>query len=256
MNPATIDGATIRLRKQGGGTDVPATVSYAGTTATLDPDADLDPGATYEVTVAGSVEDVSGNALGADDTWTFTTAGLSLIDTTSADFGAGTTGADTYVSQTDDGEVTLKPAEGAEFEGGSLPRRLDERPVVGGRRRHRLRRPPARRRRQRRDDRHLRGRAARSSSPPPSPRRPFQTVGFATDLNAPPWATSAPRATACSTPAPTTAPSPPRRRCPRACSAPRTATGSSGTRARCRFFVDDALVATHTVELRPDRCGR
>ena len=41
---------------------------------------------TYEVTVAGSIEDAAGNALGADDTWTFTTGGLSLIDTTSADF--------------------------------------------------------------------------------------------------------------------------------------------------------------------------
>ncbi len=89
LNPATVDSSSVRLRAQGAGSDVPATVSYAGNTATLDPDADLLPGTTYEATIAGTVEDSSGNALGADDTWTFTTAGLSLIDTTSADFGAG-----------------------------------------------------------------------------------------------------------------------------------------------------------------------
>ncbi|KAA0268112.1 MAG: hypothetical protein EDQ89_11425 [Acidobacteria bacterium] len=123
MNPATFDGSTVRLREQGGGADVAATVAYAGATTTLDPDADLEPGATYEVTVAGSVEDQSGNPLGADDSWTFTTAGLSLIDTTGSDFGAGTVGADAYVARSDDGEVTLRPAEGAEFEGASLPAR-------------------------------------------------------------------------------------------------------------------------------------
>ena len=54
MDPATIDAASFRLRKQGAVADVPASVSYAGATATLDPNADLDPGAVYEVTVAGS----------------------------------------------------------------------------------------------------------------------------------------------------------------------------------------------------------
>ena len=64
----------MRLRKQGAGADVAGDVSYAGSTATLDPNADLDSGAVYEVTVAGTVEDANGNPLGADDTWTFTTA--------------------------------------------------------------------------------------------------------------------------------------------------------------------------------------
>ena len=122
MNPATIDGTSFRLRKQGAGADVPASVSYAGATATLDPNADLDPGAVYEVTVAGSVEDTAGNPLGADDTWSFTTANaaLSFTDTTSADFGGGQTGADTYVSQTANGELTLRPTVGEEFSGGVL----------------------------------------------------------------------------------------------------------------------------------------
>ena len=122
MNPATIDGTSFRLHKQGAGADVPASVSYAGATATLDPNADLDPGAVYEVTVAGSVEDTAGNPLGDDDTWSFTTANaaLSFTDTTSADFGGGQTGADTYVSQTANGELTLRPTVGEEFSGGVL----------------------------------------------------------------------------------------------------------------------------------------
>ena len=100
MNPATINGSTIRLRKQGAGSDVPASVSYSGNTATLDPNADLDPSAVYQVTVAGTVEDANGNLLGTDDTWTFTTAGqvFGFTDTTVADFGAGTPETDTYVS--------------------------------------------------------------------------------------------------------------------------------------------------------------
>ena len=64
MNPATIDSSTVRLRKQGSGSDVPASVSYAGNTATLDPNADLDPSAVYTVTVAGTVEDANGIPLG------------------------------------------------------------------------------------------------------------------------------------------------------------------------------------------------
>ena len=105
---------------------MPASVSYAGNTATIDPNADLDPSAVYNVTVAGTVTDANGNQLGADDTWSFTTASLSFIDTTAADFSAGTPGANTYVSETDNGEVTLKPTEGSEFSGSSLPDRLAE----------------------------------------------------------------------------------------------------------------------------------
>ena len=122
MSPATIDETGVRLRRQGAGADVAADVSYAGATATLDPLADLTAGAVYEVTVEDTVEDANGNALGADDTWTFTVAPLSLTDTTVADFSAGAPGADTYVSETANGEVMLRPAVGAEFAGGpALP---------------------------------------------------------------------------------------------------------------------------------------
>ncbi len=118
MDPSTIDSTSFRLRVEGSGTNVPADLTYSGTTATLDPDADLEPGTVYRVRVAGSVEDANGNALGGDHAWGFETELASLTDTTSADFGAGSTGADTYVSETANGEVTLSPTVGAEFSGG------------------------------------------------------------------------------------------------------------------------------------------
>ena len=120
MDAATINGSSIRLRKQGAGSDVPATVSYAGNTATLNPSSDLDPNGVYTVTVDGSVADQAGNQLGAADTWSFTTSPpiQNLVDTTVSDFSAGTPDANTYVSKTDDGEVTLQPTEGQEFSGG------------------------------------------------------------------------------------------------------------------------------------------
>ena len=44
-----------------------------------------------------------------------------FVDTTVADFSAGTPGAATYVSETANGEVILAPAAGAEFGGSALP---------------------------------------------------------------------------------------------------------------------------------------
>jgi hypothetical protein len=44
-----------------------------------------------------------------------------LIDTTVADFGAGTPDVNTYLAQTGDGEVMLEPNVGAEFSGTTLP---------------------------------------------------------------------------------------------------------------------------------------
>ena len=254
LDPATVDGTSFRLRAEGASSDVPATVSYAANTATLDPDADLDPATTYEVTVAGSVEDAAGNPLGADDTWTFATGGLSLIDTTSADFGGGATGADTYLAETGDGEVTLRPAAGAEFGGGSLPGDWTSAPwsgggsatVSGGRL-------------------HVNGASAGTAATYAAGRAlefsatftaaPFQTAGFATDLNAPPWATFSTKgdslfyarthngSTSTDTPLPT------------------SLLGSEHRyriewdAGEVRFFVDGAPVATHTLgfgdQMRP-----
>jgi hypothetical protein len=121
MNASTFNTSTMRLRPVGGSSDVPATVSLVGSTATLSPLAPLSPETSYTATVSGSVADTAGNPLGADVTWTFTTGWLAFRDETVAEFGAGDTGAGTIVTATHDGEITLAAQAGAELNGTSLP---------------------------------------------------------------------------------------------------------------------------------------
>ncbi len=123
MNAATITDTTFTLRAQGVGSDLPATVSYEDGVATLDPSADLAPSTTYDVTVAASVADLVGNTLGADDTWSFTTAAqiLSLTDTTVADFNAGTVGACTVDDSVGNGALRLPGTIEENFSGTTLP---------------------------------------------------------------------------------------------------------------------------------------
>ncbi len=71
LQAGMIDTSTFRLREVGATEDVLATVVYSGITATLHPLALLTPNREYQVTVAGTIADLSGNPLGADDTWTF-----------------------------------------------------------------------------------------------------------------------------------------------------------------------------------------
>ena len=77
MDASTFTSATFYIQKSGGSPLV-ATVAYsAGTrTATLDPAADLEAGATYQVTLSTAVEGADGQTLaGAPVVWNFTTAG-------------------------------------------------------------------------------------------------------------------------------------------------------------------------------------
>lgn len=79
MDAATIANGTFTLTKQGATSPVAATVTYDAATkrATLSPDADLEPGATYTATIKGGasgVKDSAGNTLANDKTWTFTIA--------------------------------------------------------------------------------------------------------------------------------------------------------------------------------------
>ena len=79
INTATLTTGTFTLVKQGTTTPVAATVSYdtPSLTATLTPSASLQAATTYTATVKGGtsgVKDAAGNALAADDTWSFTTA--------------------------------------------------------------------------------------------------------------------------------------------------------------------------------------
>ncbi len=78
MDATTINTSTIELRNASNAL-VPATVTYSGNVATLTPNAALANASTYSVTVHGGatdprVKDAAGNALAANDTWSFTTA--------------------------------------------------------------------------------------------------------------------------------------------------------------------------------------
>lgn len=76
MDASSTTSSTFELRTAGN-VLVPATVSYAGTTATLVPTTALANSSTYTVTVRGGasgVKDSAGNALLANDVWSFTTA--------------------------------------------------------------------------------------------------------------------------------------------------------------------------------------
>ncbi len=78
LDAATISSSTIELRNAGN-TLVPATVSYANNVATLTPTNALANSAVYTVTVRGGatdprVKDIAGNALAANESWSFTTA--------------------------------------------------------------------------------------------------------------------------------------------------------------------------------------
>ena len=83
LTATTVNTTSVVLRDAAGAV-VPAAVGYdAGTrTATLDPTAALAAGATYTATVKGGsagVKDLAGNALAADDSWTFTTRAASEL---------------------------------------------------------------------------------------------------------------------------------------------------------------------------------
>ncbi|HOX26089.1 MAG TPA: Ig-like domain-containing protein [Candidatus Krumholzibacteria bacterium] len=75
IDPATLTDASFRLDRTGGGA-VAATLDYdpVSFTATLAPDAPLDPETGYEARLTTDVADGDGNGLAAAVTWSFTTA--------------------------------------------------------------------------------------------------------------------------------------------------------------------------------------
>jgi len=76
MNPSTISEATFRLRQ--GPSVIDGEVTYAGRTATFTPDSPLDLSLEYTATVTTGAEDPQGNALVADEVWTFTTGACAM----------------------------------------------------------------------------------------------------------------------------------------------------------------------------------
>src|SRR3989441_92344 len=75
MNAATITTATFRLRSLSSPAAAPSTVSpnAAVSLSTLTPSSPLGAGKLYTATLAGSVTDVAGTALGTNVAWSFTT---------------------------------------------------------------------------------------------------------------------------------------------------------------------------------------
>ncbi len=78
MNPATITASgTFTVAVAGaGGAAVPGTASWAGSTATFAPAANLAPSTQFTATITNAAQDLSGNALGAGavpNPWSFTT---------------------------------------------------------------------------------------------------------------------------------------------------------------------------------------
>ena len=94
MDPATITTTTFTLRPTSSGTNLAGTVTYnAGTnTATFTPSAPLASGTQYTATVTTGARDVSGLAMTAAKTWTFTTADVVAPTVTGVSPTSGATG--------------------------------------------------------------------------------------------------------------------------------------------------------------------
>jgi uncharacterized protein (TIGR03437 family) len=71
MNPLSIGTATFLLQQ--GTTQIPGTVTYAGTSATFRPAINLAPNTLFTATITTGVADLAGNALAANYVWNFTT---------------------------------------------------------------------------------------------------------------------------------------------------------------------------------------
>ena len=78
MDPATITGVTFTLKQ--GGTPVIGVVTYTGLAATFNPTGDLAASTIYTAKVTVGAKDLSGNALVADKTWSFTTGLNSTVN--------------------------------------------------------------------------------------------------------------------------------------------------------------------------------
>jgi hypothetical protein len=68
MRSSSVNASTVKIYQEGSATALPATVTYDATTrkATLDPNADLQPGTRYKVVVGAATRDEAGNPLDQD----------------------------------------------------------------------------------------------------------------------------------------------------------------------------------------------
>lgn len=80
MNAATVNATSFLLKQ--GTTAVEGVVTYLGVKATFVPTLDLLPNKVYTATITNSVEDVAGNPMRNDTTWSFATGSLLLVTIT------------------------------------------------------------------------------------------------------------------------------------------------------------------------------
>ncbi|MGZ3921564.1 MAG: Ig-like domain-containing protein [Bacteroidia bacterium] len=91
MDPATISGSTFLLKE--GNNIVAGSVTYAGTTASFTPAANLIPGATYMATITTGAKNLAQTPLNNNYVWTFSTIANATLTpspvnlNTAADFG-------------------------------------------------------------------------------------------------------------------------------------------------------------------------
>ena len=91
MDPLTITATTFTLAQ--GATNVPGAVTYAVNTATFKPTAALAANLVYTATITAGAKDLSGLAMAAPFTWSFTTATATAAPTVvSTDPGSSSTG--------------------------------------------------------------------------------------------------------------------------------------------------------------------
>lgn len=101
MQAGTISDASFTITQ--GATPVPGVVSYVGSTASIDPSADLIGDTVYTATVSVAATNVAGTALVAAKTWTFTTG--TTVDSTSPSV-SSTQPADLGASVALNGDIT------------------------------------------------------------------------------------------------------------------------------------------------------
>jgi predicted small lipoprotein YifL/methionine-rich copper-binding protein CopC len=69
-----VDPTTITFTLSAGGNDIPCTMSYSGTTATITPSINLKKNMLHTARVSAGVRDLAGNAMPNDYFWSFTTS--------------------------------------------------------------------------------------------------------------------------------------------------------------------------------------
>ncbi len=86
MNPATLNKNTFQVKK--GATVLDGVYTYSGTTISFKPTLPLEVNTAYTATILGSVKDLSGNSMGADYNWAFSTNAAPVVTSTDPSPGA------------------------------------------------------------------------------------------------------------------------------------------------------------------------